>query len=147
MSNMRKPGRAPLYFVNSSNGIVPSDPNTLRDMGRVRNCVYQLDDATEEIARNVHWRDILAGDAEIERTTNMQTSMMHKTASSGGFYKGSLRNGDSQHRDHHRGSHSKQAEDQFRKSHSTKLFHPASPADTRSEVGSSKHSYRQYSGK
>ena len=59
MTNMKKPGRPPLYFVNSSNGLVASDPNTLRDMGTVRNCVYQLDDVTENVARNVTWRDIL----------------------------------------------------------------------------------------
>ena len=40
--------KLPLYFVNTSCGLVASNPNTMRDMGRVRNCVYKLDgDATD----------------------------------------------------------------------------------------------------
>ena len=61
-TNLKKPGRAPLYFVNSSNGLVPSDPNTLRDMGQVRNCVYSLEDATDNVARTVTWAELLQGD-------------------------------------------------------------------------------------
>ena len=41
-------GKRPLYFVNSSNGLIPSNPNTLRDMGGPRNCVYNLTDGQEE---------------------------------------------------------------------------------------------------
>ena len=62
--------KKPLYFVNTSNGHVASDPNTLRDMGRVRNCVYQFDtDATDQIVpdRNVKWKDLIQGDKELKQ--------------------------------------------------------------------------------
>ena len=61
--------KKPLYFVNTSNGHVASDPNTLRDMGRVRNCVYQMNtDATDQIVpdRNVKWKDLIQGDRELK---------------------------------------------------------------------------------
>ena len=52
-----------LFFINTSNGNVPSNPNSLMDMGNVRNCEYKLNDLTEGIAdRNVKWRDLLACD-------------------------------------------------------------------------------------
>ena len=59
--------KRPLFFVNSSNGLVASDPNTLRDMGRVRNCVYKLDgDATDQaVDRNVKWSDLIQSDMEL----------------------------------------------------------------------------------
>ena len=40
-------GGRPLYFVNSSVGLVPSNPNTLRDMGGTRNCEYHFEDKME----------------------------------------------------------------------------------------------------
>jgi len=48
--------------MNSSNGLIASNPNSIRDMGRVRNCLYTLDDQTDQFARNVTWKDLLAGD-------------------------------------------------------------------------------------
>mmetsp|Transcript_30875 Transcript_30875/g.40993 ORF Transcript_30875/g.40993 Transcript_30875/m.40993 type:complete len:80 (+) Transcript_30875:149-388(+) len=40
----QKPGRLPMYYLNTSSGVQASDPNSMRDMGGVRNVIYQLDD-------------------------------------------------------------------------------------------------------
>ena len=37
MSNLNRDGRPPLYFFSTSNATNPSDPNSLKDMGTVRN--------------------------------------------------------------------------------------------------------------
>ena len=58
--------KRPLYFLNSSNGLNPSDPNSIRDMGKARNCVYTIDDETDQFARNVTWKDLIAGDEHLE---------------------------------------------------------------------------------
>lgn len=39
--------KRPLYFVNSSNCLNPSNPNSIIDMGATRNCVYQVTDGDE----------------------------------------------------------------------------------------------------
>jgi len=58
--------KPPLYFMNSSNGLIASNPNSIRDMGKARNCIYTLDDETDQFARNVTWKDLIAGDEKIE---------------------------------------------------------------------------------
>ena len=65
-SMARPAGRLPLYYVTTSSGIQASDPNTMRDMGKPRNAVYEMDDElTEKIARSVTWRQILEQDQEL----------------------------------------------------------------------------------
>ena len=61
--------KRPLYFVNVSSGLVPSNPNSLRDMGRVGFCEYKLNtDATDQaLDRNVHWSDLLQDDIKKSR--------------------------------------------------------------------------------
>ena len=62
-------GSRPLYYVNSSNGLIPSNPNTLVDMGGPRNCVYQIVDGDEQVNQNHHnvkWRNILETDQQLE---------------------------------------------------------------------------------
>ena len=39
--------RKPLYFLNTSNTFNASNPNTLRDMGPIRNCEYIIGDVTD----------------------------------------------------------------------------------------------------
>ena len=64
--NTRKPGRLPMYFVNTSSAFQPSNPNSMRDMGATRNVVYQLDDPeTDNIARTVKWRELIQNDIEL----------------------------------------------------------------------------------
>ena len=58
--------KPPLYFMNSSNGLIASNPNSIRDMGKARNCIYTLDDETDQFARNVTWKDLIAGDEQLE---------------------------------------------------------------------------------
>ena len=60
--NSKKPGRAPLYFVNTSNATRASDPNSIRDMGVIRNCEFKFDDVTSNTARNVTWRELMDTD-------------------------------------------------------------------------------------
>jgi len=52
--------------MNSSNGLIASNPNSIRDMGKARNCIYTLDDETDQFARNVTWKDLIAGDEQLE---------------------------------------------------------------------------------
>ena len=62
-------GKRPLYFVNSSNGMIPSNPNTLMDMGGTRNCVYQVTDEDEQVNeahQNVKWRNLIQTDQQLE---------------------------------------------------------------------------------
>ena len=56
----------PNYFLNTSNGIQASNPNTLRDMGGVRNCEYHVDDEIDDIQK-VTWRDLVADDHALEK--------------------------------------------------------------------------------
>jgi len=56
----------PNYFLSTSNGLVASNPNTLRDMGATRNCEYQLDNEAD-LARTVSWREIAAREQELEK--------------------------------------------------------------------------------
>ena len=44
MSNLNRDGRPPLYFFSTSNATNPSDPNSLKDMGTVRNAQYYFYD-------------------------------------------------------------------------------------------------------
>ena len=75
LANNKKPGRVPLYFVNTSNALRTSDPNTIRDMGGVRNCEYRFNDVTSNTARNVTWRELIDHDEQI---TGM---LLNKTSS------------------------------------------------------------------
>ena len=62
-------GKRPLYFVNSSNGMIPSNPNTLMDMGGPRNCVYHVTDEDEQVNeahQNVKWRNLIQTDQQLE---------------------------------------------------------------------------------
>jgi len=59
-------GHKPNYFVNTSNGLQASNPNTIRDMGATRNCEYRLSEPLDA-ARNVTWRDLAARDLEIDK--------------------------------------------------------------------------------
>ena len=66
VSMARGAGHKPLYFVNTSSGVQASDPNSMRDMGRARNAVYDFDDpTTEQVARTVTWHDIVKHDQEL----------------------------------------------------------------------------------
>ena len=56
----------PNYFLNTSNGIQASNPNTLRDMGGLRNCEYHVADNIDEIQK-VTWRDLVADDQALEQ--------------------------------------------------------------------------------
>ena len=47
-SVVSKNDKRPLYFVNSSNCLNPSNPNSIIDMGATRNCVYQVIDGGDE---------------------------------------------------------------------------------------------------
>lgn len=55
-----------LFYINTSNGFIPSNPNSLRDMGGLRNCIYKLEDLTDNMARNVTWKDLLQGDEKLD---------------------------------------------------------------------------------
>lgn len=58
--------KKPFYFINTSNALVPSNPNTIRDMGEPRNCTYlQLD--TMDSAKDVTWRAIAKCDKELDK--------------------------------------------------------------------------------
>ena len=48
----------PMYFYKSSNGTQASDPNSLRDMGRARNCEYQVGDEMDRV-RDVSWKELI----------------------------------------------------------------------------------------
>ena len=51
--------KKPDYFVSTSTGTVPSDPNSLRDMGGARNVPYTYVDITDDgHAGNVTWKDL-----------------------------------------------------------------------------------------
>lgn len=50
-----------MYYFNSSNGLIASNPNTLRDQGAARNCEYRYDDG-QEVPRNITWRELIARD-------------------------------------------------------------------------------------
>ena len=54
-------GQKPFYYVSSSTGVVPSNPNSLRDMGPLRNCQYRMSDDLNVDPR-VTWKDIYKGD-------------------------------------------------------------------------------------
>ena len=58
MSNLNRDGRPPLYFFATSNATNPSDPNSLKDMGTVRNCQYHFDDLTDDLARDITWKEL-----------------------------------------------------------------------------------------
>ena len=72
--NTKKPGRVPLYFVNTSNALRTSDPNSIRDMGGIRNCEYRFNDVTASTARNITWKELIDNDEQI-------TDMLNKTSS------------------------------------------------------------------
>ena len=65
MTNGTKHGPKPLYYLNSSNGLQASNPNTLRDMGASRNAEYYFADTMDQ-ARNVSWKDLARGDEELD---------------------------------------------------------------------------------
>ena len=67
MSNLNRDGKPPLYFFGTSNASNPSDPNSLKDMGGVRNCQYHFDDVTDELARDVTWKELNHGDVQLEQ--------------------------------------------------------------------------------
>ena len=66
ISNYTREGRPPLYFFSTSNATNTCDPNTLRDTGKVRNVQYQFDDVTDQMARNVTWKQLHEGDEHLE---------------------------------------------------------------------------------
>ena len=70
----------PLYFLNTSNGLVPSNPNTLRDMGGVRNCEYHLDQEAE-LARNITWKEIAERDQLLSQMASSRASFMKSGSS------------------------------------------------------------------
>lgn len=47
-------------------------------MGKARNCIYTLDDETDQFARNVTWKDLIAGDEQLEE-------MMRNTGYKSGY--------------------------------------------------------------
>ena len=62
MSSINRDGRPPLYFFGTSTATNASDPNSLKDMGKVRNCTYHFDDVTDELARDITWKELNQGD-------------------------------------------------------------------------------------
>ena len=60
MSNFKEGGKKPLYFINTGTATVASNPCSMRDKGKVRNCEYEFrDKTTGDIARNITWRELL----------------------------------------------------------------------------------------
>ena len=60
MSNFTERGKKPLYFINTGTATVASNPCSMRDKGKVRNCEYEFrDKTTGDIARNITWRELL----------------------------------------------------------------------------------------
>jgi len=67
LSNYNRDGRPPLYFFGTSNASNMSDPSSLRDMGTVRNCQYHFNDVTDQLARDVTWKELNDGDIQLGR--------------------------------------------------------------------------------
>ena len=63
-SNRKDPyGKKPMYFVNTSNGKIASNPNSLKDLGGVRNCEYTYEDPTDDVKRAT-WAELLTRGAQ-----------------------------------------------------------------------------------
>ena len=62
----RNNGVRPHYFLSNASHTNLSDPNSLRDMGKVRNCVYSFDDDIERIARNMTWEEVEENDRHLK---------------------------------------------------------------------------------
>ena len=76
MTNLNRDGKPPLYFFGTSNATNASDPSSLRDMGAVRNCQYQFDDMTDELARNVTWKELNDGDVQLDKMIEHYSQQM-----------------------------------------------------------------------
>lgn len=79
VTNMKR-SKNPFYFVSNSSGFVPSDPNSLRDMGPTRNCEYNMDEDMN-LAQKVTWRGIIDEDEQI----NQYISSARVTAATSGL--------------------------------------------------------------
>ena len=68
MQTASKSGKKPLYFVNSSTALLPSNPNSLVDQGgrgKTRNCEYYMADPTDTAAQ-VTWQDLMENERELD---------------------------------------------------------------------------------
>lgn len=45
-------------------------------MGAVRNCQYQFDDMTDELARNVTWKELNDGDVQLDKMIEHYSQQM-----------------------------------------------------------------------
>ena len=68
----------PFYFMSTSNGLMASNPNTIRDMGKPRNCQYMFLDTMDSV-NDLKWRDIVKCDKQLDKIISPSETLRHST--------------------------------------------------------------------